>query len=104
MARVFNTYGPGLQINDNRVISNFIVNSLQNKPLKIFGKGIQTRSFCFVSDLIDGLFLFMNINFNGPFNFGNNLEISIIDLAKLVLKKLILQVFCNIVICQKMRL
>ena len=87
VARVFNTYGPGLQINDNRVISNFIVNSLQNKPLKIFGKGIQTRSFCFVSDLIDGLFLFMNSNFNGPFNFGNNQEISIIDLAKLVLKK-----------------
>ncbi len=87
VARVFNTYGPGLQIYDNRVISNFIVNSLLNEPLRIFGEGNQTRSFCFVNDLVDGLILFMNSNFNGPFNFGNNQEISIIDLANLVLKK-----------------
>lgn len=87
VARVFNTYGPGLRVNDKRVISNFIVNSLQNKPLQIFGKGLQTRSFCFVDDLVDGLILFMNSDFNGPCNLGNNEEISILDLAKLVLKK-----------------
>ena len=87
VARIFNTYGPNLQIKDKRVISNFIVNALRDHPLVINGKGFQTRSFCYITDLIEGLIKLMDSNFNGPFNLGNVEEIKIIDLAKIIIKK-----------------
>lgn len=81
--RIFNTYGPKMSLLDGRVISNFVVSALQNKPLTIYGSGEQTRSFCFVADLIDGMFLMMNStgSTTGPINFGNPMEISMNDLA-----------------------
>ena len=88
VARIFNTYGPRLRINDGRVISNFISQAILGKPISINGEGIQTRSFCFVSDVIDALILLMESNFNGPVNIGNPEEISILELAKLIDKKI----------------
>ena len=84
IARIFNTYGPRMKINDGRVVGNFIVQSLSNKPITIYGNGEQTRSFCFVDDLVNGLKLFMNSNYAGPLNLGNPHELRIIDLAKIV--------------------
>ncbi len=85
--RVFNTYGPKMLENDGRVVSNFIVQALKGEDLTVYGNGKQTRSFCYVSDLIDGIILFMNdkSGFNGPVNMGNNYEFTIEDFAKLVL-------------------
>tara|TARA_Y100000589_G_scaffold98220_1_gene92893 strand:+ start:2567 stop:3502 length:936 start_codon:yes stop_codon:yes gene_type:complete len=88
IARIFNTYGPRMRPDDGRVISNFISQSLKNKPLSIYGDGTQTRSFCYVNDLIKGLILLMNSTYDGPVNIGNPLEIKIIDLAKLIIKKI----------------
>ena len=89
IARIFNTYGPNMMPKDGRVISNFITNAIQNKPLLINGDGRQTRSFCFIDDLIDGLLLFMNSQSNGPINFGNpNEEYSIDELAEIIINKL----------------
>ena len=76
------------ELNDGRVISNFIVQALNNKPISIYGDGSQTRSFCFIDDLIKGLFLLMESVHNKPINIGNNDEIKIIDLAKLIIKRL----------------
>ncbi len=87
VARIFNTYGPNLRIDDMRVISNFIVNSLLNKPLIIYGNGNQTRSFCYISDLINGLLIYMNSKYKGPINIGKDKEISIKELALLVKTK-----------------
>ena len=87
VARIFNTYGPGMLKNDGRVISNFIVQALNKEPLTINGNGKQTRSFCFIEDLIDGLFLLMNSKISGPINLGNPEEISIIDLANKICSK-----------------
>ena len=84
IARIFNTYGPRISPIDGRVISNFICQTLQNKPLTIYGKGTQTRSFCFILDLIDGLYKLMNSNYKGPINLGNPEEIKINDLANLI--------------------
>lgn len=82
VARIFNTFGPRMSINDGRVVSNFIVQSLQNKPLTIYGDGSQTRSFCFVNDLIDGLVkLFFAKNVYLPVNLGNPNPINMMDLA-----------------------
>lgn len=83
LVRIFNTYGPKMQINDGRVISNFIVQALQNKPIIIYGTGKQTRSFCFIDDLIFGLSAMMNTanDFTGPVNLGNPNEISILEIA-----------------------
>ena len=88
VARIFNTYGPRMHPNDGRVVSNFIVQSLRNQPLAIYGSGRQTRSFCFVDDLIDGVILMMNSSSSvtGPINLGNPAEFRIIDLAKKILK------------------
>ena len=87
VARIFNTYGPRMQEDDGRVVSNFIIQSLREDPITVYGKGQQTRSFCYVDDLIDGLILFMNSQETGPINFGNPEEFTIHDLAKLILKK-----------------
>ena len=85
VGRIFNTYGPNMQINDGRVISNFIVQALQNKTISIYGDGQQTRSFCFVDDLIEGILAFMHQDDGGmPVNIGNSDEITILKLAELV--------------------
>ncbi len=85
VARIFNTYGPNMSKNDGRVISNFINQALNNKNITIYGTGYQSRSFCYVDDLIDGLVRFVNCSNIGPINFGNPYEkISIKDLAKMI--------------------
>lgn len=87
VARIFNTYGPRMHPNDGRVVSNFIVQALSGKPITIYGEGKQTRSFCYVDDLIDGLVRLMNSedSFTGPVNLGNPVEFSIRELAEKVL-------------------
>ena len=86
--RIFNTYGPRMRSNDGRVISNFIFQALKGNPLTIYGDGTQTRSFCYVSDLIEGIYKFMNSEFTGPINLGNPEEFTIIELAKKVIEKI----------------
>jgi len=87
VVRIFNTYGPRMHPNDGRVVSNFIIQALKNKDITIFGEGTQTRSFCFVDDLIDGLIRMMNApdKFTGPVNIGNPNEFSIRELARQVI-------------------
>lgn len=84
VARIFNTYGPRMHPNDGRVVSNFIVQALQGRPLTIYGDGNQTRSFCYVSDMIDGLVRLMQTDddFTGPVNLGNPQEITIREIAE----------------------
>ena len=86
--RIFNTYGPRMHPNDGRVVSNFIVQALQNKSITIFGQGTQTRSFQYISDLIEAMIRMMNTSdhFIGPVNIGNPKECSINDLAKCIIK------------------
>jgi len=88
VARIFNTYGPKMNPFDGRVVSNFIVQALTGKDITIYGEGEQTRSFCYVDDLIDGITKFMNSSsdINGPINLGNNSEFTMIELAEKVLK------------------
>ena len=88
MARIFNTFGPNMAINDGRVVSNFILQALENKPITIYGEGEQTRSFCYVDDLIEGLILLMNSDdsFIGPVNLGNPNEIQIKTLAEKIIE------------------
>lgn len=87
IARIFNTYGPLMSPYDGRVVSNFIVQALKNKPITIFGRGDQTRSFCYVSDLVEGLVKLMNAEgFTGPVNLGNPGEFTVMQLAKKVIK------------------
>ncbi len=88
IARIFNTYGPRMSVFDGRVISNFIVQTLENNPITIYGDGLQTRSFCYVDDLIEGLILLMNSNIQGPVNLGNPSELKIIELAKKIRTKI----------------
>ncbi len=87
VARIFNTYGPNMLPNDGRVVSSFIVQALQGEPLTIFGDGSQTRSFCYVDDLVDGLIALMNTpgEVTGPINLGNPGEFTMLELAKKVL-------------------
>jgi UDP-glucuronate decarboxylase len=87
VARIFNTYGPRMQPDDGRVISNFIVQALRGEPLTVYGDGSQTRSFCHVDDLVDGLIALMNSSreITGPVNLGNPGEFTILELAKKVL-------------------
>jgi UDP-glucuronate decarboxylase len=87
IVRIFNTYGPQMDPNDGRVVSNFIVQALKNKPLTIYGNGKQTRSFQYVDDLIEGLVLMMNNKnkFTGPVNLGNPNEFTISELANKIL-------------------
>jgi len=86
IVRIFNTYGPRLNKNDGRVISNFIVQALENKPITIYGNGLQTRSFCYVDDLVDGLIKLIASDFVNPVNLGNPNEITILDIAKVIVK------------------
>ena len=87
VARIFNTYGPRMHPNDGRVVSNFIVQALLGKELTIYGDGTQTRAFCYVDELVDGLVRLMNTpaSVTGPFNIGNPAEISINELARMVI-------------------
>lgn len=87
VARIFNTYGPRMHPNDGRVVSNFIVQALQNKPITIYGEGTQSRSFCYVDDLVDGFIRLMGSpdEVTGPMNLGNPGEFTIRELAELVL-------------------
>ncbi len=86
--RIFNTYGPRMNTNDGRVVSNFIVQALKGEPITIYGDGSQTRSFCYVDDLIDGMVRLMQTpaDFTGPVNVGNPGEFTMLELAELVLK------------------
>lgn len=86
--RIFNTYGPNMAIGDGRVVSNFIVQALRNEPIKIYGDGKQTRSFCYVSDLVEGIYKLLQLNENPdtPINLGNPNEFTILELAKVVIE------------------
>jgi UDP-glucuronate decarboxylase len=88
VVRIFNTYGPRMHPNDGRVVSNFIVQALSNKDITVFGDGLQTRSFCYVEDLTEGLVKMMNSSdkFTGPVNLGNPNEFSILELAKKIIE------------------
>jgi UDP-glucuronate decarboxylase len=87
VARIFNTYGPRMHPNDGRVVSNFVVQALKGEPLTVYGEGKQTRSFCYVDDLVDGLMRLMNSGdeFTGPVNLGNPVEFTIRELAEKVI-------------------
>jgi len=86
--RIFNTYGPRMHSNDGRVVSNFIVQALKREDITIFGDGLQTRSFCYVDDLIEGMYRLMNSRdgFTGPVNIGNPGEFTMIELAQKILQ------------------
>jgi UDP-glucuronate decarboxylase len=88
VARIFNTYGPRMRPDDGRVISNFIVQALQNQPITVYGNGQQSRSFCYVNDLIDGLVRLMQTadDVTGPINLGNPVEFTMLELANLVIE------------------
>mgnify|MGYP001054904028 CR=1 FL=1 len=88
VARIFNTYGPRMHPDDGRVVSNFIVRALRDDPIPIYGDGTQTRSFCFVEDMIDGLVRMMEgpDEFIGPVNLGNPVEHTMLELAELVIR------------------
>ena len=86
--RIFNTYGPKMALNDGRVMSNFIVQALKGEDITIYGEGSQTRSFCYVSDLADGMIKMMNSDLTGPVNLGNPNEITIKTLAQRIIEKL----------------
>ncbi len=86
VARIFNTYGSRMLENDGRVVSNFVVQSLKGQPLTVYGQGSQTRSFCYVSDLVEGLMRLMNSDHTGPINLGNPDEYTILELAQAVQK------------------
>jgi UDP-glucuronate decarboxylase len=88
IVRIFNTFGPRMQPDDGRVVSNFIIQALQDKPLTVYGDGTQTRSFCYVDDLIEGIMRFVDSpdTFCGPMNLGNPVEYSVAELAQIILK------------------
>ena len=87
VARIFNTYGPRMHPNDGRVVSNFIVQALKGEPITVYGDGLQTRAFCYVEDMVDGLWRLMNApdEVTGPINLGNPVEMPMIELAKRVI-------------------
>jgi len=85
--RIFNTYGPRMLPDDGRVVSNFIVQALKGEPLTLYGDGSQTRSFCYVDDLVEGMIRLMNSSHTGPINIGNPAEFTIRQLAELVRAK-----------------
>lgn len=84
IARIFNTYGPNMSVNDGRVMSNFICQALKGEPITVYGDGTQTRSFCYVSDLVDGLIRLMNSDFHEPVNLGNDEELTMLRLVKAI--------------------
>lgn len=87
MARIFNTYGPRMHPDDGRVVSNFVIQALKNEPITIYGDGSQTRSFCYVDDMIEGLMRLMESpgDFTGPVNLGNPAEYTIQELAERII-------------------
>ena len=87
ICRIFNTFGPGMDLNDGRVMSNYIRNALQGSPLEVNGDGSQTRSFCYVDDLIEGVMSLASSECTGPINLGNTVPISMLDLAKDIILK-----------------
>ena len=87
VVRIFNTYGPRMALNDGRVVSNFLVQILEGKPVTIYGNGSQTRSFCFVSDLVDGIVAAANVDrVDGPVNLGNPRENTVLELAEMAMR------------------
>jgi dTDP-glucose 4,6-dehydratase len=86
IVRIFNTYGPRMRIDDGRAVPNFINQALSNKPISIYGDGKQTRSFCYISDLIDGIYKLVISNTNDPVNLGNPKEYTILELAEIIKK------------------
>jgi dTDP-glucose 4,6-dehydratase len=86
IVRIFNTYGPRMRIRDGRAIPNFIDQALRNRDITVYGKGSQTRSFCYVTDLVDGIYRLMNSSINDPVNLGNPNEMTILDLAKRIIR------------------
>ncbi len=88
VARIFNTYGPNMHLNDGRVVSSFIIQALKNEPISIYGEGLQTRSFCYVDDMIEAFVRFMNSpnEVTGPINMGNPCELTIIELAQQIIE------------------
>ncbi len=88
IARIFNTYGPNMDKDDGRVVSNFIIQAIKNKPITVYGSGNQTRSFCYVDDLIKGLYNLMNSDCGTPTNIGNPVEFTILELAKNIIELL----------------
>ena len=88
VARIFNTYGPRMLENDGRVVSNFVAQALRGEPLTVYGDGSQTRSFCYVEDLVDGLMRLMNGGHMGPVNLGNPGEYTILELAQMIQQKI----------------
>lgn len=86
IVRIFNTYGPNMRLQDGRAVPNFMVQALKNKPITVYGKGKQTRSLCYVSDLISGIYKLLQSNINTPVNIGNPHEVSILELAQTIKK------------------
>jgi len=86
IVRIFNSYGERLRAGDGRVVSNFLVQAMDDKPLTIYGDGSQTRSFCYVADEVRGILLLLNSDWNGPMNIGNPNEFTIAELADIVLE------------------
>ncbi len=86
IVRIFNTYGPRMRLNDGRVVPAFISQALKNKPLTVFGRGRQTRSFCYVSDLIEGIYRLMMSSFDQPVNIGNPVEMTMLAFAKAIIR------------------
>ena len=86
IVRIFNTYGPRMRAGDGRVVPAFITQALAGKPLTVFGDGSQTRSFCYVSDMVEGIWKLMNEKYNYPVNLGNPHETTVRELAEIVIK------------------
>ena len=86
IVRIFNTFGPHMEMNDGRAVTNFIAQALRNEDITVYGDGSQTRSFCYVTDLVEGIFRLRNSDTTGPVNLGNPAEMTILDLAKTVIE------------------
>ena len=86
IVRIFNTYGPRMRLNDGRVVPAFVSQALTNKPITVFGKGTQTRSFCYVSDLIEGIYRLMMSDYNMPVNIGNPTEMTMLQFADEIIR------------------
>jgi len=82
IARIFNTYGPRMRLNDGRVVPNFIYQALKNEPMTVYGNGLQTRSFCYIDDMVEGIYKLICSDVNEPINLGNPYEMTILDFAK----------------------
>jgi dTDP-glucose 4,6-dehydratase len=86
IVRIFNTYGPRMRLHDGRVVPAFICQALKNQPLTVFGKGLQTRSFCYVADLIEGIYRLMMSDYDLPMNVGNPAELTVLDFARAIIR------------------